>query len=136
MLTDYAISGSSTNRPAFDVLMGKVRRREIDVLLVESVDRLSRNAGDAHRLREELAFHGVQLVAVADGIDTNLKGAALAFGVKALFADAFLADLADKTKRGMDGRAHARLATGGRALGPKDRADHRTGRENAAGFSH
>lgn len=116
-LTDYAISGASTNRPGFDALMAMVRRREIDVLLVEDVSRLARNQSDATRLYEELAFYGVQLIALGDGIDTQHKGAKLQFGVKALFAEVYLDDLRDKTRRGMEGRAHAKLATGGRTIG-------------------
>lgn len=115
--TDHAISGKSTERPGFEALMEKVRRRELDVLLVEDVSRLARNQSDATRLYEELAYYGVQLISLGDGIDTQQKGAKLQFGVKALFADIYLDDLRDKTLRGMEGRAHAGLATGGRLLG-------------------
>lgn len=116
-LTDYAVSGASTNRPGFDALMAMVRRREIDVLLVEDVSRLSRDQGDADRIYKELAYYGVQLLSLADGIDSSVKGAKLAYSVKALMSDLYLEDLRDKTLRGMEGRAHAGLATGGRALG-------------------
>jgi site-specific DNA recombinase len=115
--TDHAISGKSTDRPGFEALMERVKRRELDVLLVEDVSRLARNQSDATRLYEELAFYGVQLISLGDGIDTQQKGAKLQFGVKALFADIYLDDLRDKTLRGMEGRAHAGLATGGRLLG-------------------
>lgn len=115
--TDHAISGKSTERPGFEALLQKVKRRELDVLIVEDVSRLARNQSDATRLYEELAFYGVQLISLGDGIDTQQKGAKLQFGVKALFADIYLDDLRDKTLRGMEGRAHAGLATGGRLLG-------------------
>jgi site-specific DNA recombinase len=114
---DRAVSGASTARPGFERLMSRVRRGEIDVLLVEDISRLSRDNADALALYRELAFHGVQLVSLADGIDSTSKGAKLHFGVKALFADLYLSDLADKTRRGMDGRALAGLSTGGLPLG-------------------
>jgi site-specific DNA recombinase len=116
-LTDYAVSGASTSRPGFEVLLGMVRRREIDVLLVEDVSRLSRDQCDAHALYKELAYYNVQLISLADGIDSTTKGAKLAYSVKALMSDLYLEDLRDKTLRGMAGRAHAGLATGGRVLG-------------------
>ncbi len=115
--TDHAISGKSTDRPGFEALMQKVKAREIDVLIVEDVSRLARNQSDATRLYEELAYYGVQLISLDDGIDTQSKGAKLQYGVKALFADLYLDDLREKTLRGMEGRALAGMATGGRLLG-------------------
>jgi Resolvase, N terminal domain len=56
--TDHAISGKSTDRPGFEALMERVKRRELDVLLVEDVSRLARNQSDATRLYEELAYQG------------------------------------------------------------------------------
>ncbi len=115
--TDHAISGSSTDRPGFEALMGKIQRREIDVLLVEDTSRLSRDNADALTLYKTLAYYGVQLVAISDGIDSTTKGAKLAYSVKALMSDMYLEDLRDKTLRGMEGRAHSGLSTGGLPIG-------------------
>src|SRR5581483_8823389 len=114
---DHAISGASTARPGFEALMEAVKRREIDVLLVEDTSRLSRDNADALQLYKILAFYNVQLVSISDGIDSLTKGAKVQFSVKALMSDLYLDDLRDKTLRGMEGRAHAGLATGGRLLG-------------------
>jgi site-specific DNA recombinase len=46
------------------------------------------------------------------GIDTGAHGSHLHVGMKLLIANAHLRDLADKTRRGMLGRAHAGLSTG------------------------
>jgi len=62
---------------------------------------------------KELAYHQVQLVAISDGIDSTAKGAKLAFAVKAIMGDQHLDDLRDKTLRGLEGRAHKGLSTGG-----------------------
>ena len=115
--TDHAISGASTARPGFEALMDRVKRREIDVLLVEDTSRLSRDNADALNLYKQLSFFGVQLVAISDGIDSSTKGAKLAYSVKALMSDMYLEDLRDKTLRGLEGRALAGFATGGRLLG-------------------
>ncbi|HEX4352783.1 MAG TPA: recombinase family protein, partial [Polyangiales bacterium] len=110
--TDHAISGASTARPGFEALMERVKRREIDVLLVEDTSRLSRDNADALNLYKQLSYYGVQLVAISDGIDSSTKGAKLAYSVKALMSDLYLEDLRDKTLRGLEGRAIAGHATG------------------------
>lgn len=119
---DEAISGASIDRPGFEALMQRIRRKEIDVLLVEDTSRLSRDNADALNLYKELVFHGVQLLSLADGIDSSTKGAKLQYGVKALFADLYLDDLRDKTLRGMEGKALAGLSTGGLPYGYKSTA--------------
>src|SRR5947209_4719963 len=105
VMTDEAISGASLSRPGFERLMQLVRRREVDVVLVEDTSRLSRDNADALTLFKQFAFYGVQLVAISDGIDSGAKGAKLAYSVKALMSDLYLEDLRDKTLRGMEGRA-------------------------------
>jgi len=117
ILTDYAISGASTHRPGFEELMRKVRSREIDVLLVESTSRLSRDQADAAALYKELAYYGVQLVAIADGLDTSTRGAKAHYSLKALMDDMYLDGLRDMTLRGMEGRALAGYSTGGLPYG-------------------
>lgn len=114
---DHAISGSSTKRPAFEALLERIKRREIDVLLVEDTSRLSRDNADALNLYKTLAYYGVQLLAISDGIDSSSKGAKLAYSVKALMSDLYLEDLRDKTLRGMEGKAIQGQATGGRVFG-------------------
>jgi site-specific DNA recombinase len=115
--TDHAISGSTTLRPGFEALMSAVKRREIDVLLVEDTSRLSRDNADALHVYKTLAFFGVQLLALSDGIDSSMRSAKLAYSVKALMSDLYLDDLRDKTLRGLQGRAHAGLSTGALAIG-------------------
>ncbi len=66
---DHAISGASTvQRPAFEALMERVKRREVDVLLVEDTSRLSRDNADALNLYKQFSFFGVQLVAISDEV--------------------------------------------------------------------
>src|SRR5438105_3962883 len=47
ILTDEAISGASLARPGFERLMDLVRKRDVDVVLVEDTSRLSRDNADA-----------------------------------------------------------------------------------------
>lgn len=113
VLTDYAISAASMDRPGAQALMSLIVSGAIDVLVSESVDRISRDVGDSDRVRKLLAYHGVELVCL-DGthVKPGDRGAALLFGVKSLFAEQFLADLAHKVRRGMSARAREGLSTG------------------------
>lgn len=108
---------ASLARPGFDALMAQVKSGAVDAVLVESVDRLSRDQADALGLYKELAFRGVRLLTVADGVDSDSKHGKMTYDLKALVSQVFLDDLRDKTKRGMAGRAHAGLATGGKLVG-------------------
>src|SRR5262249_16953929 len=83
----YAVSGGSLARAGFDALMAKARAGEIDALLVESVDRLSRDNADALTLYRELAFRGIRLLTVADGIDSGAKHGKLTYNLKALVSE-------------------------------------------------
>lgn len=117
ILTDYAVSGASTARGGFDQLCSLVRASEVDIILVENTDRLSRDLGDADRFFKQLAFAGIRLICFQDGIDTERKGARQAYAMKAMMADWFLDDLKDKTLRGLRGQATRGFHTGGSLFG-------------------
>jgi DNA invertase Pin-like site-specific DNA recombinase len=124
VFTDFAISGASMDRPGMRALQEAIARGEVDTLVTESVDRLSRNSGDAHRFRELLSNNQVGLVCL-DGtlLKANDKSALITFGVRALFAEQYRADLADKTLRGLEGRARAGKVTGRLPYGYKPTPD-------------
>ncbi|NKD46259.1 recombinase family protein [Haematospirillum jordaniae] len=110
---DQAISGSSTiNRFGLASLMRAAREKRFNVVIAESLDRLSRDQADLGQLRKELTFLGIGIFTVQDG-----EVGAIHIGVKGLMGELYLADLAQKTRRGLravvtDGR-HA----GGRSFG-------------------
>lgn len=114
---DAAISGAVARRPGLDALLASVQAGRLDVVLVESLDRLGRDLGDLDRLRKTLGFRGVRLLGVSDGVDTARDGDALLYGVRAVLSEAYLADLAKKTHRGLAGRAAAAKVTGGLPFG-------------------
>lgn len=116
---DHAVSGKSLVRDELRRLLdlAYAKPRRLDVIVVEDVSRLSRDLADSTDLFRKLQFVGVQLVGIADGIDTSAKGAKLNHTVKSLMADLYLDDLRDKTLRGLEGRALAGLSTGGLPLG-------------------
>ena len=122
VFTDSAVSAASADRPGYERLMRAVRRREIDVLVVESTSRLSGSNADSWSAWDEFTFYGVQLIGIDDGIDSARQGSKLSFGFKALINNDALDALRMMTLRGMEGAANAGHSTGGLPLGYRSRA--------------
>jgi DNA invertase Pin-like site-specific DNA recombinase len=82
---------------------------EVDGVLAEALDRLSRDQEDIGALFRRLRFLGVKLVTVSEGDVGDLH-----IGLKGAMNAMYLKDLADKTRRGLEGRAPAWRLGGGR----------------------
>jgi DNA invertase Pin-like site-specific DNA recombinase len=116
--SDAAVSGSHTERLNLQRLLGDARRGAFRHLLVDDLSRLSRDLGDAWRLVfSEFASHDVSVVDVSSGISSEAQGARIAFGAMALVSDGFLQMIRTETHRGLEGRALAGFATGGKTYG-------------------
>lgn len=116
---DEAISGAGADRDGLKQLLAAARSVPslFDVILVDDRSRLSRNVGDAARIREELGFLGVRIVAVSQGIDSQDEQAEVLFGVHALVDTIYIKELGKKTHRGLEGLALRGLHTGGNCYG-------------------
>jgi site-specific DNA recombinase len=110
VFTDYAVSGASLDRPGWQAIEKLVRERAIAMLVVTSMDRISRDSGDTAHVMKRLRFYDVVLHAIGDGIDTTSKGAKIQAAAKAMVSDIFLDDLADKTRTGMERAVRAGFA--------------------------
>ena len=69
------------------------------VLVVESLDRISRTPKDLHEVFDILNFCGVEIRTVNEGTATPIH-----VGVRSLLGSLFLTDLGDKVRRGHSGR--------------------------------
>ena len=109
---DEGISGATNQRPGLISLMAAVDSRELDVVVVEDLSRLSRDIEHSASMRKRFAFSGVRLIGIADGIDTLGNGGDLLYGVKSILSEQYLKDLGDKTSRGLRDRAQIGRVTG------------------------
>ena len=109
---DRALSGGSVIRPGYQRLLEAVLGGEIDVVLAEALDRLSRDQEDIAALFKRLRFLGVTLVTVSEGEVGDLH-----IGLKGAMNALYLMDLADKTRRGLEGRVRAGRSGGGLCYG-------------------
>ena len=91
--------------------------KPFDVLLVDDLSRLSRDAAEMLRLARLLEYAGITLISVADGIETGTKRSKLTLSVKAIFNEQYLDDLRERALRGLQGRVARGLYTGGRVYG-------------------
>ena len=117
--TDEAISGTSMERGGLKRLLDAAAspRPPFDCILIDDTSRLSRRLADALNLYERLAFAGIRVVAVSQGVDTQSPQAELLTGVHGLMDAVYSRELAQKTHRGMEGNALKGLAIGGRCFG-------------------
>jgi DNA invertase Pin-like site-specific DNA recombinase len=110
---DAAISGASVlNRPGLQRLLTDADARKFDVVITESLDRLSRSQADIAHIYERLHFLGVAIETLADGRVNEMH-----VGLKGTMSAMFLKDLAQKTKRGQIGRVKAGRIPGGKSYG-------------------
>ena len=115
--SDAAISGSREDRPGYRMLLSETASGRFDVLLVDDLSRLSRDSAETAKTIKRLSFSGVRLIGVSDGVDTARKGHKIDVGLRGLMSDLYLDDLADKTHRGLSGRALSGASAGGLPFG-------------------
>jgi len=110
--TDRAISGATLLRPAYQELLADARAHAFDVVVAEALDRLSRDQADVASLYKQLQFLGIKLVTLAEGEISELH-----VGLKGTMNALYLKDLAQKTRRGLEGRVRQGSSGGGLCYG-------------------
>ena len=110
--TDRAISGASPLRAGYQKLLEDARAGEFDVVVSEALDRLSRDLEDVAGLYKRLSFSGIKIVTLAEGEVSELH-----VGLKGTMNALYLKDLAQKTRRGLEGRVRQGKSGGGLCYG-------------------
>ncbi len=109
---DHATSSATILRPGYQALIAVLRSGDIDVVLAESLDRFSRDLEHIASFFEQRTFHKVRIVTLAEGDISELH-----IGLRGTMGALFFKDLADKARRGLEGRVHLGRYTGGPAYG-------------------
>ena len=112
--SDRALSGASALRPGYQKLLEDARNGAFDAVVAESLDRLSRDQADVANLFKHLAFLDIQLVTLSEGEISELH-----VGLKGTMNALYLKDLAQKTRRGLEGRVRQGKSGGGLCYGYK-----------------
>ena len=110
--SDAAMTGSSKHRPGYQRFCEDMRKGDFDMVVVESLDRLSRLQSETAALFDRIIFHGIKLIT----LDRGELSAFLA-GILATMGQANIEDLRHKTKRGLSGKIDKVLSAGGLGYG-------------------
>jgi DNA invertase Pin-like site-specific DNA recombinase len=112
--TDHGISGAKgrDRRPAFDALCKDAVRREFDVVMAWSVDRLGRSLQDLISFLNEIHAAGVDLYLHQQGLDTSTPAGKAMFGMLGVFAEFERALIRERAMAGLE-----RVKAQGKQLG-------------------
>ncbi len=110
------------HRDGYQRLLSAARGKQFGAIIVESQDRLWRNQAEMHTALRRLRFWGVKVFSVATGADLTDKAGRLIASVMGWRDEAYLDDLAEKTRRGLAGQARRGFSAGGRAYGYRTEA--------------
>jgi DNA invertase Pin-like site-specific DNA recombinase len=111
---DHGISGAKgrDKRPAFDALHKAAMRREFDVVMAWSVDRLGRSLQDLIGFLSEINAAGVDLFLHQQGLDTTTPGGKAMFQMLGVFAEFEHSMIQERVRAGL-----ARARSEGKRLG-------------------
>ena len=101
---DHGISGAKgkDKRPAFNALHKAAARREFDVVMAWSVDRLGRSLQDLVAFLSEIHAAGVDLFLHQQGIDTTTPAGKALFQMMGVFAEFERAMIRERVKSGLE----------------------------------
>ena len=99
-------------RPGYQKMLEDARAGRFEVLVAEALDRLSRDQENIAGLFKQLSFAGVRLITLSEGEVGELH-----VGLKGTMNALFLKDLAQKTRRGLEGRVRQGKSGGGLCFG-------------------
>ncbi len=69
--TDDGISGTRFDRPGFTAMMEEVEAGRVEAIIVKDMSRLGRDYLKVGQIMEILRQHGVRLIAINDGVDSE-----------------------------------------------------------------
>ncbi|MGX1168485.1 site-specific DNA recombinase [Bradyrhizobium sp. USDA 372] len=110
---DRARSGGSVmGREGLLRMLDQARERSFDVVIVEALDRLSRDMEDLAGIHQRLSFLGIEIRAVHEGVVNTVL-----VGLRGSVGQLYREDNAHKVRRGQAGRVKQGLAGGGLTYG-------------------
>ncbi len=116
-LIDYA-SGTKEDRTNYQKLFDRVRKREVDVVLVWRYDRFARSTQALVNALVEFRDLGVDFISYQENIDTTTPQGKMVFAIMASLAEFESALISERVKAGM-----ARAKAEGKQIGRKKTSD-------------
>jgi DNA invertase Pin-like site-specific DNA recombinase len=98
------ISGSTSSRPEFNLLLEDMRTNKFDCIMVTKLDRLGRSLQHLLSLFNEFSSRGVQFIATTQNIDTTTSSGRLQMQIMGAFAEFERSIISERTKEGLKKR--------------------------------
>lgn len=119
--SDDGVSGSMPieSRPGSRALMDLAADGGFDVLVIEALDRFSRDVVDQERMVRRLEHHLIAIVGVVDGYSSSFEGREMYRVMRGAMNQQLLRDIAKKTHRGLAGQISRGFHAGGISYGYK-----------------
>ncbi len=118
--SDDAIGGSTPleKRLGSSQLLSAINANYIEALIVEGLDRISRDQVEQERIVRRLEHDGIVIIGIADGYDSRMgHSRKILRGIRGLINELYLDDLSHKTHRGQQGQVTRGYTAGGRSYG-------------------
>jgi DNA invertase Pin-like site-specific DNA recombinase len=117
--SDAQTSGSTpvALRAGGKLLLADVLAQRMDVLLLEGLDRLSRDIGEQDRIVKRIEHRRIRIIGIGDGYDSQAKGRKVMAIARGMVNEIYLDDLRFKTHRGLAGQVENGLHAGGLSFG-------------------
>lgn len=119
---DAAISGSDNQRPQYVAMQEAARRSEFEVLVLDSLSRLTRDSMEQERVIRRLEFLGIRIVTTSDGYDSRSAARKVHRQASGMVNEIFLDHLRAAVHRGQKDQALQGRWNGGRPYGYRLRA--------------
>lgn len=110
--TDHAISAATMKRAGLQEMLKDARDGKLDIILVESLDRLSRDQADIAAIFKHMQFAGVEIITLCEG-----RVGILDVGLRGTMNQLYLVEVANKARRGQEGRVKAGKVASGLSYG-------------------
>ena len=111
---DAGYSGKDVERPAFQQMMSRIRKKEFTHVLVWKIDRISRNLMDFSNMYQEFQDYGVTFVSKNEQFDTSSAMGEAMLKIILVFAELERKMTAERVMATMVSRANSGQWNGGR----------------------
>ena len=95
------ISGSTSSRPEFNLLLEDMRSLKFDCIMVTKLDRLGRSLQHLLSMFNEFGKRGIHFIAVTQNIDTSSASGRLQMQIMGAFAEFEREIIRERTKEGL-----------------------------------
>lgn len=95
------ISGKTTSRPQFDLMLTHMRAWKFNTIMVTKLDRIGRSLKHILSLFDEFKTKGVQFISITQNIDTTTASGQLQLQIIGAFAEFERNIISERTKEGL-----------------------------------